>query len=184
MQVTYTKAELEAQLSQIRQAVADSARAISAEHFDRRSGENWSAAEYLAHLILSVKPFAKAMGLPPERMAALFAQADHPSRTYPDLVATYAARLAEGIRAEDMPNVTPVNYRFPEGITDKQIYLIDTWLESNERLLAALAAWTEADLDAYQLPHPAVGMLTLREMCYFTIHHNTLHWRDIQAAGA
>ena len=184
MQATYTKAELEAQLSQIRQAVADSARAISAEHFDRRSGENWSAAEYLAHLILSVKPFAKAMGLPPERMAALFAQADHPSRTYPDLVATYDARLVEGIRAEDMPNVTPVNYRFPEGITDKQIYLIDTWLESNERLLAALAAWTEADLDAYQLPHPAAGMLTLREMCYFTIHHNTLHWRDIQAAGA
>ncbi len=61
---------------------------------------------------------------------------------------------------------------------------MQTWNESNQRLFDALQNWEEADLDRYQVPHPAIGPITMREMLFFTLHHNSLHWRDIQQAGA
>jgi len=179
-----TKAEMAEQLRQVQQGVAESARALTPAQFHQHSGDAWAAADYLTHLILSVKPFAKAMSLPAERVVSLFGQSDRPSRTYAEVVALYDVRLAEGIRAEDNPPVVPTSYRFPDGIDDQQTYLVETWLEGNERLISALDQWDEADLDKYLLPHPAIGMITLREMLYFTIHHNHMHWRDIQQAGA
>jgi hypothetical protein len=60
---------------------------------------------------------------------------------------------------------------------------VQSWNETNQRLIAAAQQWSEAELDSLQLPHPAIGMITLREMLLFTIFHNTLHWHDIQHAG-
>ncbi|MCC6616811.1 MAG: DinB family protein [Anaerolineae bacterium] len=179
-----TKTEIAEQLREAQQGVAESTRALTPAQFNQQTDDRWAAADYLAHLILSVKPFAKAMSLPAERVASLFGQADRPSRTYPEVIALYDARLAEGIRAEDNPLVVPMNYRFPDDVDDKQAYLIATWLDGNERLINGLDQWDEADLDRYVLPHPAIGMITLREMLYFTIHHNHMHLRDIEQAGA
>ena len=36
------------------------------------------------------------------------------------------------------------------------------------------------DLDVYILPHPLLGKVTLREMLYFTIHHNEHHLELLQ----
>jgi len=35
--------------------------------------------------------------------------------------------------------------------------------------------YNEANLDKYIIPHPLLGKLTLREMLFFTIHHNEHH---------
>jgi hypothetical protein len=179
-----TKAELVEQLVHVQQALTETVQAMSSEQFNNGTLESWSAALYLQHLILTTKPFAKALKLPPEQLLTMFGKPDHPSRNYVDLVAVYKARLDDGIRAEDFQPVTATSYRYPEGVEDKQKYLVETWNESNNRLLDALKEWTEEDLDAYQLPHPAVGLITLREMLFFTVHHNTLHWHDIEYAGA
>ena len=37
------------------------------------------------------------------------------------------------------------------------------------------------DLDKYVLPHPLLGKVTLREMLYFTIHHNEHHLELLKA---
>jgi uncharacterized damage-inducible protein DinB len=36
-------------------------------------------------------------------------------------------------------------------------------------------AWEEDQLDEAQLPHPIIGKITVREMLFFTIHHNLRH---------
>ena len=96
-------------------------------------------------------------------LARLFGKPERASKTYDEIVAAYQARLGEGIRAEDFDRVTPAFYRFPEGVADEQAYLVETWDESNQRLFDALRFWDEADLDGYQILHPAMGPVTVRE---------------------
>lgn len=179
-----TKAQIIEQLTSVRDGVAATVQSITPEQFDNGTAQAWSAASYLKHLILSVKPFAKAMNLPKEQLNKMFDKPDRPSHTFEELTAMYKQRLAEGIRAEDFDAVTPVTYRMPEGVENVKDYLVDVWNDSNNRVLTALESWDESELDTYQLPHPAVGLITMREMLFFTVYHNNLHWRDIQAAGA
>ena len=184
MSTPQSKAEIIEQLEHAQRSVAESAAALSAEQFSAGTDESWAASGYLKHLILSVKPLAKALGLGGEGLARLFGRSERGSRSYDEIVALYEARLAEGIRAEDFDRVTPAFYRFPEGVTDEQAYLVETWNESNQRLFDAMKHWEEADLDTYQILHPAIGPVTVREMLYFTVFHNQLHGRDIVQAGA
>lgn len=177
-----SKNDLIEQLRAIQQSLADSVQKMSSQEFNAGTDVSWSASGYLQHLILSVKPFAKALKLPPDQIEKLFGQPDHPSRSYAEVVKIYKARLGEGIRAEDFTPVTPITYRFPEGTEDRQRYLVETWNDSNNRLLEALGQWSEEDLDTHQIPHPAIGLITVREMLFFTVYHNTLHWHDIEEA--
>jgi hypothetical protein len=179
-----SKNDIIEQLSHIKQGVGATVQAFTDGQFNAGTTESWSASGYLKHLILSVKPVAKAINLPKDKLVDLFGQPERASVTFDELVGMYTRRLADGIRAEDFDRVTPTFYRIPEGVTDEKAYLTETWYESNQRLLDALHQWDEADLDRYQLPHPAVGMVTIREMLFFTVHHNTLHWDDIRQAGA
>jgi len=178
-----SKTEISDELQQVGKAVSETARRIPAAQLDQGTAEAWSACDYLKHLLLSVKPLAKAMNLPPAKLKGLFGEPDHPSRNYADLVAKYQARLDDGIRAEDYGAVTPVSFRMPDDVADVQEYLVKTWDEATERLIGGLAQWSEADLDGHQLLHPAMGAITVREMLFFTIYHNTMHWHDIQHVG-
>lgn len=170
-------------IASIQQGVRDDIGRMSDEQFNDGTVEAWSATDYLKHLLLSVKPVAKGMGFPADVLEKQFDLSRRASISYADLVSAYQKRLDEGVRAEDYDNVVPLFYRFPEGITDKRAYLVQSWNETNQRLITAVQQWSEAELDSLQMPHPAIGMITLREMLFFTIFHNTLHWHDIQHAG-
>jgi hypothetical protein len=176
----HTKADLSEQLSRVQQAVTETVQSMSLDQFTEGTDEAWSASSYLKHLILSVKPVAKAMNLPATKLQVMFGQPDHPSKSFAELVTVYKARLTEGFRAEDNERVIPSFYRLPDSVEDEKALLLQAWNDGNNRLLSALQNWQEEDLDRYQLPHPAVGMLTLREMLFFTLHHNTMHWQDIE----
>ena len=182
MNAPHSKTDLIERLTHVQQGVVQTIEAIPSDELDVGRGETWSAAGYLKHLILSVKPFAKALAFPAEQLQRRFGLSDRPSRSYDELVAVYQARLDDGVRAEDYERITPVAYRMPEDVQDVKAYLLDTWKDSNNRLLDALNGWNDADLDRYRIPHPAIGTITLREMLFFTLFHNTLHWNDIQQA--
>lgn len=176
-----SKEDILAALESVKNEVVSYSSDLSEEEFLAQHGDTWSAANYLKHLIMSVKPFARALELPPEKMAKMFGEVENGSRTYAEVVSFYQRRLAEGLRAEMAPDFTPDNFRLPDDIgASLQTYLIATWQTGNERLLKNIGTWNETDLDKYCLPHPALGSLTLREMCFFTIHHNGLHALDIQ----
>lgn len=180
----HSKADLIAQLKEVQRSLTASVETISPERFDLSDGTEWSAASYLKHLILSNKPFVRGLGLPKEQLAGMFGQAERPSRTYGELTEQYGTLTTTGgVRAEDYTNVTPVSYRMPEGVTDEQAHLVEVWNTTHDKLYQQLETWSEEDLDAHQLPHPALGVLTIREMLFFTLYHNALHTRDIQRVG-
>lgn len=180
-----TKPEIIDQLRQIQHGVSDTVQTIPADQFDQGSAESWSSASYLKHLLLAVKPFGKAINFPCDQVKTMFGEPDHASRSYADLVAFYQQRLNQGIRAEDYPNIVPDTYRMPEALPDDEVqaYLVQTWNEAHDKLIAGLGQWSEADLDTHQLPHAALGLLTVREILFFTLFHNNLHWNDIRAAA-
>lgn len=178
-----TKTEIIEHLGEIHTGLLQDIKGMSEAQFTTGNSTSWSAADYLKHLLLSVKPVSKVLGFPLERIESQFGRAENPSRSYSEVVAAYQKRLDEGARAEDYEKVVPAFYRFPDGISDTRTYLMQSWAETNTRLAETLHNWSEADLDRLQIPHPAIGMTTVRELLFFTIFHNTLHWHDIQHAG-
>lgn len=180
----YTKPEIVERLRAIHLGVVATVDSIPAAQFDAGSAESWSPAGYLKHLLLSVKPFAKAVTFPPDALKRRFGSPARPSIPYADLVARYQARLDEGARAEDFEGILPTSFRMPDDVADIQVYLVDLWNEAHERMFGGLENWSEDQLDGVAILHPAIGTISVREMLYFTIFHNTLHWNDIRAVVA
>jgi hypothetical protein len=179
-----TKPEIIIRLRQVQRDLSDTVRNMPAPQFERGTAQAWSPADYLKHLLLSVKPFAKALSFPPDALKRRFGEITRPPLSYAELEAKYRARLAEGIRAEDYEAVTPATFRIPEGTTDVRATLVDLWEEAHERMITGLEHWSEGDLHAVQILHPALGGISVREMLFFTIFHNTLHAEDIAASGS
>ena len=161
--------------------IAHDIASMSDDQFNAGTDTSWAASGYLKHLILSVKPMVKGMQLPREQMQAMFGTAENGSMTFEQLVDTYNAAMAAGQQATG--NVVPVAYRMPDNITDEKAYLIETWEDASQRLITELENWSEDELDTTNLPHPAIGNITVREMLFFTVHHNRLHHQDMLDAS-
>lgn len=180
---THSKTQIIDDLKEIQQTLHETLVNMPEDKFFTGTETEWSPADYLKHLIISVKAFAKGLTLPHDQMEALFGKADG-SKTYAELIAIYQERIDKGLRAEEVAsNITPLNYRMPDNVDDIKTYLIETWNDANNRVYTGLEGWSEDDLDHYQVPHPAIGMLSLREMLFFTIHHNRIHSEDIKRGG-
>jgi hypothetical protein len=179
--VLYTGQEIAAALTQTHDQIVSTVEGLPVEALTRRPVEGWCAAEYLLHLILSVRPTGKAVSFPPEKLTELFGEPDHASRSYDAFVALYQQALANGVRAQQAPGVMP---HLPEDVPDLKGHLLAEWDRYSRRLNEAVPNWSEAALDACGIPHPAVGMLTVREMLFFTVHHNRHHLGDIQTVAA
>lgn len=48
------------------------------------------------------------------------------------------------------------------------------------KLLRHLENWSEKDISRILLPHPVLGKLSVREMMFFTIHHNDHHFKQLE----
>jgi hypothetical protein len=175
----YSKNHIVSALRESYEQIAATVTGLSAENLTHKSGDSWSAAEYLQHLNLSVKSIGRATQLPPQKLVSLFGKPDHESHTYDALVALYLRGLERGIRAEDAPKFMPT---LPEDQTHLRENLLATWADVNTQLWEGLANWSESQLDEYCIGHP-LGPLTIREMMFFTIYHNQHHLRDIQTAA-
>ena len=141
---------------------------LSKEQFEATPNGKWSAGQNLDHLIRAIKPLQPAYGLPKVALRIMFGKTNRPSKTFDELVAKYKAKLAAGGRANG-PFIPPfISF-------EKKDVLIRKYTEQKQKLIAKIERQSEKDLDAYILPHPLLGKVTLREMLYFTIHHNEHH---------
>ena len=141
---------------------------LTKEQFEVSPGGKWSAGQNLDHLIRAIKPLQLAYGLPKFALRILFGKTHRPSKTYDELVAKYKAKLVAGGRASG-PFIPPfISF-------EKKNELIKKYTEQKQRLISKIEKQREKDLDVYILPHPLLGKVTLREMLYFTIHHNEHH---------
>jgi hypothetical protein len=141
---------------------------LSKEQFEATPNDKWSAGQNLDHLIRAINPLQLAYWLPKFALRIMFGKTNRPSKTYDELVAKYKARLAAGGRASG-PFIPPfISF-------EKKDQLIKKYAGQKQKLISKIEKQSEKDLDVYILPHPLLGKVTLREMLYFTIHHNEHH---------
>jgi hypothetical protein len=129
----------------------------------------WSTGQHIHHLLLSTKLFHKALCLPRLFLKYKFGTNNRKERTFEDLKTRYKTELSQS-------TVKPPKSFQPREIRDKdKEQLIAQFRKASLKLNKNFKRWKEKDLGHYILPHPLLGMLTIREMFYFTIIHMEHH---------
>ena len=168
-----TKANLLAALKDSNQRALAWFQEIPAIDFFKREGEVWSSSDNLDHLIKAVKPVTKALKLPRITLHAMFGKPEKASVSYEELCQRYRDAIARGGQASG--RYLPEQKRPVGDAEDQKRRLLEEWANASRELVSMAEKWQEDDLDQYQLPHPLLGRLTIREMLYFTIYHNLRH---------
>lgn len=148
--------------------------AIPSEHFFARKGEAWSASDNADHLVKAIKPVVLALKLPRLGLQTMFGRPEHTSRTYAEICAAYEVEIVKGAQASGRFLPDQEDPAQPE---ERKKHLLSQLDKAGNSLFAALEKWLDEDLDQYQLPHPLLGKLTVREMLFFTIYHTLRHAR-------
>jgi hypothetical protein len=137
--------------------------------------DKWSIAQNVQHLIISAEKTKLAYSLPKFIIRLYVGKPNRPSRTYDELVAKYKLKLQQGGRASKnfIPKPIPSSIgklKMLQGFSKAMAQLINS-IQKN---------WDNNTLDNYIAPHPLLGKITLRELCYFTIHHTYHHLDTIK----
>ena len=141
--------------------------------FNSSKENKWTPAENISHLITATKITALPFRLPKFVPLLLYGRGKGVSRTYVEVVATYESKLASGAKATGV--YVPAKTIF------EQEKLCTEMLKQGDKLVQAITnKWTEEQLDNYQVKHPILGKLTMRELAYFTIYHNIHHMETIR----
>ena len=141
---------------------------LNKQGFESAPPEKWNAGQQLDHLIRSIKPLNLAYALPPLILKMKFGLTNRASKSFPELVEKYERKLGEGGRASGQFIPAAVTYESKEKLCRR-------YAKEKKNLNSKVNRFREETLDKYILPHPLLGKLTLREMLFFTIHHNYHH---------
>jgi DinB superfamily len=165
-------ARLEAATADCRNATFDVSDAV---FFDNSNGK-WSIAENLIHLAIVAKRFGSVFTMSKEQLAN-FGLATQPSRPFDGILAAYLKTL-EGMA------VAPKAFVAVQTADDTRTSVVERYNNAHGILGTNLMAFSEEDLDTYQVPHPLLGLLTLREMMDFIVFHLGHHQRAIERITA
>lgn len=163
-----TKQEIIVQLKNNHLAFVEYINSLNEKDFLYAPETKWTAGQQLDHIHRSTSPVLLALSLPKLMLKLLFGKSNRPSKTYDALIEKYNQALTKGGRASGRFIPKPI------GFNDKQP-LINALTNTINKLSSKIENLTENELDAYILPHPLLGKLTLREMLYFTVHHVKHH---------
>jgi hypothetical protein len=135
--------------------------------------DKWSAAQNVDHLVRSMKRTHLAYSLPKFITRMFIGKPNRPSKTYDELVAKYKLKLQQGGKASGS--------FIPSEVRENKLKLINNWTMIVSKYILTLdKKWNDGTLDKYIAPHPLLGKITLRELCYFTIYHTEHHLNIIK----
>ncbi len=147
--------------------------AVSNEMFNISKENKWTTAENISHLVRATKMTTMAFVLPKFLPVLLYGKPGHASHSYLKIVENYEKKLEGGAKATGVYVPKKTNYE-KEKLNNKL-------QAEGENLIRAIAEkWNDEQLDHYQISHPILGLLTVRELAYFTIHHNGHHLETIK----
>ena len=131
----------------------------------------WSIANNMEHLILSAKPIALAFSIP-KFLLHYFGKPNRAGRKFDEIVSRYKQKLDQGGKA---PSKFIPNHK----INSKE-ELLEKFNRAHIKLMTNISSCSEDNLDRYLLPHPLLGKILLREMCFFAIYHIQHHHNAIK----
>jgi hypothetical protein len=169
---TTLNAGLEAAVTDCRTATLNISDAV---FFDNSNGK-WSIAENLIHLAIVAKRFGSVFTMPKEQIAN-FGLATQPSRPFEGILAAYVDAL-KGLA------VAPKAFVAVQTADDTRTSVVERFNNAHSILATNFLTFSEEDLDRYQVPHPLLGLLTMREMMDFIVFHLGHHQRAIERITA
>ncbi|MDA7502027.1 DinB family protein [Chitinophagales bacterium] len=134
----------------------------------------WCTAEHLDHLGKGMAPVNKALSIPKLLLRFRFGRAKHKSRNFEELFVHYKKAQTGVVVPKGSPFGPSNDLSFSKEDTQKRLQQLASGLAKQ------LDGWSESQLDKYQVPHPLIGKLTIREILFFTIFHNEIHREIIQ----
>ena len=166
--------EISDQLQAVHNAFNNYCAKLGDEQFFYQPPGKWSAAQQVHHLITATNTSRLAFTLPKFIVRIVGGKPNRPSRTYDELVAKYKVKLEKGGRASGryIPKIIPASYG--------KYRLLGNFSKAMNRFATAVNKWKEPQPDQYIAPHPLLGKITLRELCYFTIYHTMHHQESIR----
>ncbi|MEO7983554.1 MAG: DinB family protein [Bacteroidota bacterium] len=170
MPIIQVKEEIILALEQISNQFSSCCSNINEEIFFHQPPTKWSVAQNITHLITSANMTKLAYRLPKFIVRLYSGKPNRPSRSYDELVSKYKVKLAQGGRASGRFVAKPVS---ADAGKEKILHDFKKAMESLENVIQK--NWTDPQLDQYLAPHPLLGKLTLRELCFFTIYHTEHH---------
>ena len=138
--------------------------------FHRPHPESWRPVDDLVHLTLATRALVRGFGLPGPALEERFGPAEAPSRPCRAIAALGREALDGG--ATSPPAVVPEG-AFAEAADRAEALgeALAEWRAATAELEALEDRWSEEELDRYRIPHPFLGLFTLREwLCFNHVH--------------
>lgn len=131
----------------------------------------WSVEQNTDHLNKVLSQVNNFLNIPKETIELNFGLSNRKSMTYKSLIKVYEMALKKGVKST-APYIPDSNLNTSE--------LIVQGKELLSNLILNIQNWEEDDLESYNCPHPALGIITIRELLYFTIYHVEHHHKIIK----
>ena len=163
---------LEAAVTDCRTATLNVSDAV---FFDNSNGK-WSIGENLIHLVMVAKRFGSVFRMPKEQIAN-FGLATRPSRSFDGILAAYMESL-KGLAVAPKPFVAM------QTADDTRTSVVERYNNAHSILATSFMTFSEEELDKYQVSHPLLGLMTMREMMDFIVFHIGHHQRAIERITA
>ncbi len=174
MESIVTKEDILAESEKIFRRLLDYCNQLPDEVFFAVPDGKWTIAQHVQHLIISTKMATAAYAIPKLFIRMVGGKNTRPSLSYDELLIKYERKLADGGKA--------VGRYVPEQVqADSGKAVLHNWQKVYSVYLRAIDnKWKNGQLDDYKVKHPLLGMITLRELCFFTIFHTAHHLKGIK----
>ncbi len=168
-----SKPEIVAELKESFNSLIEVSCRVDDALYNTSKNNKWTPAENIAHLVNATKMTTMAYTLPKLIHILLYGKPGRTSHGYSKVVDNYEKKLADGAVATGVYVPKKINYR-------KDKLHADLGANANKLITAIDNKWSDEQLDHYQVSHPILGLLTVRELAYFTIYHNSHHLETIK----
>ncbi len=146
---------------------------VDAEQCFAPVAPEWCLAEHIVHLCLAYDQIIRVLGANKERLLARTGAPDHASLSFEQMHTRYTGLIAGGLVTTAA--FTPQNVNVDVHKAHARDDILQRWDHAGRALRAAAEPWTGAELDGHQVPHPVMGMVTVRELLFFCIVHDANH---------
>ncbi|WP_447636225.1 DinB family protein [Flavobacterium microcysteis] len=152
--------------------LADYVNALPEDQFLHSKNGKWTAGQQLSHVYLCLLPISKALPSK-EFLIQKFGKIERPLWDYDTVLANYKEALAKGGKAPEKFLPEAVQPEAKAELTAELRQILDS-------IQQQLADYTEEELDTIVMPHPLLGIMTVREMFFLMAYHAIHHLRQTE----
>ncbi len=147
---------------------------LSEADFIINKNEKWNAAQQIKHVSLCLSPINQSL-TSKTFIEQKFGKVNRLNLSYDQIIENYKKALAEGGKAPE--KYLPTHHAFE----DKQV-LLDELHELLKSIKSKLTNYSEIELESLVLPHPLMGIITIKELFYLMSYHATHHLDQVKAS--